>query len=131
MSEETRMIMEQLKQMNETMAEMKADIRELKEDVCDLKEDVCGLKEDVSVLKQDMAELKERVEKLEIGQRELKVLVETDINKKINVVGDGHFFVMKALDELRGFQKEKEQMDLKIIDLQIEVTKIKKHLKIA
>jgi len=97
----------------------------------DLKEDVCGLKEDVSVLKQDMAELKERVEKLEIGQRELKVLVETDINKKINVVGDGHFFVMKALDELRGFQKEKEQMDLKIIDLQIEVTKIKKHLKIA
>lgn len=117
MSEETRMIMEQLKQMNETMAEMKADIRELKEDV--------------SVLKQDMAELKERVEKLEIGQRELKVLVETDINKKINVVRDGHFFVMKALDELRGFQKEKEQMDLKIIDLQIEVTKIKKHLKIA
>ena len=124
MSEETRMIMEQLKQMNGTMMEMKEDIRELKQDVS-------GLKQDVSVLKQDVSELKEQVEKLETGQRELKVLVETDINKKINVVGDGHFFIMKALDELRGFQKEKEMMDLRIIDLQIEVTKIKKYLKIA
>ena len=124
MSEETRMIMEQLKQMNGTMMEMKEDIRELKQDVS-------GLKQDVSGLKQDVSELKEQVEKLETGQRELKVLVETDINKKINVVGDGHFFIMKALDELRGFQKEKEMMDLRIIDLQIEVTKIKKYLKIA
>ena len=131
MSEETRMIMEQLKQMNGTMMEMKEDIRELKQDVSGLKQDVSGLKQDVSVLKQDVSELKEQVEKLETGQRELKVLVETDINKKINVVGDGHFFIMKALDELRGFQKEKEMMDLRIIDLQIEVTKIKKYLKIA
>ena len=180
MSEETRMILEQLGQINENILVMKEDISvlktdvaELKTDVAGLKTDVAGLKTDVAGLKTDVAELKtdvaglktdvaelktdvavlktdvtnlksevsqmksdmvvlnSGVEKLEERQRELCMLVENDISKKINIVGDGHFFVMKSLNDLRGFQNEKERMDLKIIDLQIEVTKIKNYLKIA
>ena len=166
MSEETRMILEQLGQINENILVMKEDISVLKTDVAELKTDVAGLKTDVAGLKTDVAGLKtdvaglktdvavlktdvtnlksevsqmksdmvvlnSGVEKLEERQRELCMLVENDISKKINIVGDGHFFVMKSLNDLRGFQNEKERMDLKIIDLQIEVTKIKNYLKIA
>lgn len=159
MSDEGRMILEQLSQINKNMTEMKTDIAELKTDVSELKEDVAvlktdvaGLKEDVAVLKTDVAELKanvsvlqrdvriikydmsvlkDKVIDLEEGQKQLRVLIEDDISKKINVVGEGHFFVMKSLGELRGFQEEKEMMDLKILDLQIEMKKIKQHLKIA
>ena len=117
MSEETRMIMEELRQMNKTMSEMKTDISELKADV--------------SELKTDMKTVKENIADLEAGQRDLYLLIENDVSKKINIIGEGHFFVMKNLKELRGFQEEKEMMDLKILDLQIEMKRIKRHLKIA
>lgn len=145
MSEETRMIMEELRQMNKTMSEMKSDISELKSDVSELKADVAVLKTDVAVLKTDVAVMKTEVSilksdmrtvkddivDLEAGQRDLYLLIENDISKKINIIGEGHFFVMKNLKELRGFQEEKERMELKILDLQIELKRIKRHLKIA
>ena len=87
MSEETKMIMDELKQMNKTMLEMKSDISELKT---------------------DMKTVKEQITNLEDGQRELHLLIENEVSKKINIVGEGHFFVMKNLKELRGFQEEKE-----------------------
>ena len=145
MSEETRMIMEELRQMNKTMSEMRSDISELKSDVSELKADVAVLKTDVAVLKTDVAVLKTEVSilksdmrtvkddiaDLEAGQRDLYLLIENDISKKINIIGEGHFFVMKNLKELRGFQEEKEMMDLKILDLQIEMKRVKRYLKIA
>lgn len=138
MSEETRMIMEELRQMNKTMSEMRSDISELKSDVSELKADVAVLKTDVavlktevSILKSDMRTVKDDIADLEAGQRDLYLLIENDISKKINIIGEGHFFVMKNLKELRGFQEEKEMMDLKILDLQIEMKRVKRHLKIA
>ena len=138
MSEETRMIMEELRQMNKTMSEMRSDISELKSDVSELKADVAVLKTDVavlktevSILKRDMRTVKDDIADLEAGQRDLYHLIENDISKKINIIGEGHFFVMKNLKELRGFQEEKEMMDLKILDLQIEMKRVKRHLKIA
>ena len=138
MSEETRMIMEELRQMNKTMSEMRSDISELKTDVSELKTDVSVLKADVvelktevSVLKRDMRIVKDNIADLEAGQRDLYLLIENDISKKINIIGERHFFVMKNLKELRGFQEEKEMMDLKILDLQIEMKRVKRHLKIA
>ena len=138
MGEETRMIMEELRQMNKTMSEMRSDISELKTDVSELKTDVSVLKADVaelktevSVLKSDMRTVKDDIADLEAGQRELYLLIENDVCKKINIIGEGHFFVMKNLKELRGFQEEKEMMDLKILDLQIEMKRVKRHLKIA
>ena len=152
MSKETRMIMEELRQMNKTMSEMKSDISELKSDVSELKADVAVLKTDVAVLKTDVAVLKtdvavlktevsilksemrtvkDDIANLEAGQRDLYLLIENDISKKINIIGEGHFFVMKNLKELRGFQEEKEMMDLKILDLQIEMKRVKRYLKIA
>ena len=145
MSEETKMILEQLGQIREDIGEMKSDIRELKTDVIELKTDVAGLKTDVAglktdvaglkadviELKTDVADLKGRVTDLEEGQRSLYSLIENEVSKKIMIVGEGHFFVMKSLNELRGFQEEKEMMDLRILDLQIEIKNIKRHLKIA
>ena len=138
MSEESKMILEQLGHINESLVEMRADIKELKEDVSGLKTDVsglkvdvAGLKTDVAVLKTDVADLKTRVTSLEEGQKALHALIENDVSKKITIIGEGHFFFMKALNELRGLQDEKEMMDLKILDLQIDMKRVKRHLRIA
>lgn len=145
MSDETRMILEKLGQIDENVQEMKTDISglkrdveelkcdvaELKHDVAELKHDVTELKADVSVLKMEMKEVKSRLVKLEIEQKETRLLVENEIGRKIKVIGEGHSFVMNALDELRGFQKDKEMMDIRILDLEIEMKKVKKYLMIA
>lgn len=152
MSEETKMILKQLGEINENVREMKADIAELKSDVAVLKSDVAVLKSDVAVLKSEVAELKSdvavlksdvaelkdemrevkgRIVKLELAQRDTQLQIENEISKKINIVADGHFFVLKELNALRSFQEDKEKMDLRIMDLQIEVKKIKRYLMIA
>ena len=131
MSDESRLILEQLGQINQNITEMKADIAELKTDVAELKADMSVVKRDIRVLKFDVNMLKDKVSDLEDGQRTMQLFMENEISKKINIIGEGHFFVMKSLNELRSFQEEKEMMDLKILDLQIEIKKIKKHLKIA
>ena len=141
-----------IKELKEDVSELKADVSVLKEDVSVLKEDVNGLKADVRVLqadvsglktdvdvlktdmsslKTDVTDLKNKVVDLEDGQKALHALVENDISKKITIIGEGHFFVMKALNELRGFQDEKEMMDLRILDLQIDMKRVKRYLKIA
>ena len=113
------------------MAVLKTDVSVLKTDVSVLKADVAELKTEVSVLKSDMRTVKDDIADLEAGQRDLYLLIENDVSKKINIIGEGHFFVMKNLKELRGFQEEKEMMDLKILDLQIEMKRVKRYLKIA
>lgn len=131
MSDETRMILEKLGQIDENVQEMKADIAELKSDVAVLKAEMQEVKKEISVLKKEMEEVKSRLVKLEFEQKETRVVVENEISRKINVIGEGHSFVMHALDELRGFQKDKETMDIRILDLEIEMKKVKKYLMIA
>ena len=104
--------------------------RSKKTDVAVLKTDVSELKTDVAVLKTDVAELKANVSVLQRDVRIIKYDMSV-LKDKVIDLEEGHFFVMKSLGELRGFQEEKEMMDLKILDLQIEMKKIKQHLKIA
>ena len=99
---------------------MSEETRMIMEELRQMNKTMSEMKSDISELKSDVSELKD-----------LYLLIENDISKKINIIGEGHFFVMKNLKELRGFQEEKERMELKILDLQIELKRIKRHLKIA
>ena len=66
----------------------------MKTDMAELKANVSVLQRNVRIIKYDMSVLKDKVIDLEEGQKQLRVLIEDDISKKINVVGEGHFFVM-------------------------------------
>lgn len=124
MNEETKMILEKLDLIGR-------DVSELKQDVSGLKQDVSELKQDVGVLKQDVSDLKERMTNVEEEQKKLRFILENETNKKIDIIGDGHVDLVRRLDEARELQRDKEEMKLQILNLNIDMRKVKEAIGLA
>ena len=145
MNEETKMILEKLDLIGRDVSELKQDVSGLKQDVSVLKQDVSGLKQDVSglkqdvselkqdvsVLKQDVSDLKERMTNVEEEQKKLRFILENETNKKIDIIGDGHVDLVRRLDEARELQRDKEEMKLQILNLNIDMRKVKEAIGLA
>lgn len=61
----------------------------------------------------------------------VQITLENDTNRKIDVIGEGHDFLKKRLNEALQMEQKREQMELELINLRIEIKKIKEHLDIA
>ena len=61
----------------------------------------------------------------------IKITLENDISKKIDIIGEGHDFLKQRLDDALQMEKKRENMELELINLRMEVKKIKEHLNIA
>lgn len=61
----------------------------------------------------------------------VQITLENDTNRKIDIIGEGHDFLKKRLNEALQMEQKREQMELELINLRIEVRKIKEHLDIA
>jgi chromosome segregation ATPase len=72
------------------LEKMTTDVSELKQDVSGLKQDVSGLKQDVSELKQDVSELKQDVSGLKQEIAKTNMIIETQIQKDIRILAEGH-----------------------------------------
>ena len=92
MTEETMLILDQLRIMNgkidhltSDMAEVKCDVAVLKSDVAILKSEMAEVKADVAVLKADVAELKTDVAVLKSDVAELKADV-SDLKREVVIL---------------------------------------------
>ena len=128
---EVTVLKEDVAVLKEDVAVLKEDVAVLKEDVAVLKQEVTVLKQDVSTLKQDVISLNDRVGHVEQEVHDLKLIVENDVSKKINVIAEGHFFVLQRLEEVRKGQEDREKMALDLIDLRAEIRQMKKKVGIA
>ena len=61
----------------------------------------------------------------------VQLTLENETNRKIDVIGESHDFLKQRLDEALQFEKKRESMELELINLRMEVKKIKEHLSIA
>ena len=89
----------------------------------------------IQAIYQDMQELKKQVssldEKLTTETTKIKISLENDISKKIDIIGEGHDFLKQRLDDALQMEKKRENMELELINLRMEIKKIKEHLDIA
>lgn len=60
-----------------------------------------------------------------------QLILENDISKKIDIIGEGHDFLKDGLNRALQMETKREKMELEIISLRMDVNKIKKHLDIA
>lgn len=125
------LINQKLVTLNEDVSELKSDVRGLKSDVSELKSDVSELKSDVSELKSDVSDLKNRMDLVEGEQRNLRFILENVTNKKIDVIGDGHVDLVRRLDEARELQRDKERMELEILNLSLDMSAVKRRIGLA
>ena len=93
-----------------------------------LTDDMQSVKQEVQSVRKDMRSMDLR---LSSEIQKLKVTLENDISRKIDIIGEGHDFLKQRLDEALLMEKKREAMELELINLRMDVKKIKKHLHIA
>ena len=93
-----------------------------------LTDDMQSVKQEVQSVRKDMRSMDLR---LSSEIQKLKVTLENDISRKIDIIGEGHDFLKQRLDEALLMEKKREAMELELINLRKEEKKIKEHLHIA
>lgn len=75
--------------------------------------------------------LSKRIDMVDQKVAKTNLTIENDISKKIDIIGEGHDFLKQRLDEALQMEKKRESMELELINLRMEIKKIKEHLDIA
>ena len=110
------------KQDIQTIAEIfNSSMKPIKEELQDVKGEVLGLKEQVQGVQGEVLELKERVQGVEGKARKLeghvqgiRLTLENETNKNINIIVEGHLNLSRKLDEAFKVENEKEVLLIRI-----------------
>ena len=110
------------KQDIQTIAEIfNSSMKPIKEELQDVKGEVLGLKEQVQGVQGEVLELKERVQGVEDKARKLeghvqgiRLTLENETNKNINIIAEGHLNLSRKLDEALKVENEKEVLLIRI-----------------
>ena len=87
--------------------------------------------EKLDEVSRDLKEVKEKTSRIEERTTRIEITMENDISKKIDIIGEGHDFLKQRLDDALQMEKKRESMELELINLRMEIKKIKEHLDIA
>ena len=117
MTEETRMILDKLERMEEKLNSLDNKVTYLDEKVSDLDEKVTCLDTRVS-------EMDERFTK---DIREIKITLESEVNRNIAVIAEGHLSLDRKLDEALKVHQEREMLLLRVNRLETELLKRREH----
>ena len=118
------LILQKLGGIEGGLASVREDVRSLQGDMQTLKGDVKTLKEDVQTLKEDVQTLKDRVTNIEST-------LETETNRNIQLIAEGHLNLARKLDEALKELQPNIMYHLKVNHLDGEVTKMKRMLNMA
>lgn len=75
--------------------------------------------------------LNQKIDKVDQKVTKTNLTIENEISKKIDIIGEGHDFLKQRLDDTLQMEKKRESMELELINLRMEIKKIKEHLDIA
>lgn len=107
--------------LKEQVQGIEGEVLELKEQVQGVKGEVRELKGQVQGVKGEVLELKERVQGVEDKARKLeghvqgiRLTLENETNKNINIIAEGHLNLSRKLDEALKVENEKEVLLIRI-----------------
>ena len=145
MTEETRMILDKLERMEEKLNSLDNKVTYLDEKVSCLDEKVTCLDEKVTCLDEKVTCLDEKVSDLdekvtcldtrvsEMDERftkdirEIKITLESEVNRTIAVIAEGHLSLDRKLDEALKVNQEREMLLLRVNRLETELLKRREH----
>jgi predicted nucleic acid-binding Zn-ribbon protein len=73
---------------------------QMQSDMVDMKADMAGMKADMADMKTDMAGMKEQIDQIDVRSQRTAVLMETEVDRKLNLLYEGHGLIMESLDKL-------------------------------
>ena len=106
MSNEER-ILDLLTQMQTDISSLKSGQEEMRTDIAALKSgqekmrtDIAALKSSQEEMRTDIAGIKDRLDRVEDRAQQTAVLLETEVDRKLNLLYEGHDAIMERLDKL-------------------------------
>ena len=145
MTEETRMILDKLERMEGKLNSLDNKVTYLDEKVSCLDEKVTCLDEKVTCLDEKVTCLDEKVSDLdekvtcldtrvsEMDERftkdirEIKITLESEVNRNIAVIAEGHLSLDRKLDEALKVNQEREMLLLRVNRLETELLRRREH----
>ena len=118
MTEETKLILDELNEIKSDMSDLKGDFKEMRSDVNNLKDDFKEMRLDVDTLK-------DRFDKLESNVGDMKLTLENETNRNIKIIAEGHLDLSRKFDEALKVENEKELLLIRVNHLENEVRQIK------
>lgn len=108
---------------------MREEISPLTERMDRLETKVNGLETKVNGLEAKVDGLETKVEANAKAIREVQVTLENDIDRKINIIAEGHLDVSRNLDKAIRVSQTQEEYQLRVVALETEVRRLKNRLK--
>lgn len=96
-----------------------------------MRQTVTPIYEKLDELDQKIDQVDQRVDRVEQKVTKTQVIIENEISRKIDIIGEGHDFLKQRLSEALQMEQKRERMELELINLRLEIKKIKEHLNIA
>ena len=107
--------------LKEQVQDVQSEVQEVKEQVQGVEGEVRELKEQVQGVQSEVLELKEQVHGVEGKARELeghvqgiRLTLENETNKNINIVAEGYLNLSRKLDEALKVENEKEMLLIRV-----------------
>ena len=140
MADDTKLILRELEKINQRMGDMHGDldgkINAIHDNLNgkidaihdDLNGKIIDLNDKMDAIHDD---LNDKIIDLQKANTKIQVLIETEIIKMIDLIGNGHDFLQMRVNEALKMEEKWEGMGLEQIMQRIELNKLKDHLGIA
>ena len=113
----SEMMDKKLKPINEDLSGVKQDLSGVKQDLSGVKEDLAGVKQDLSRMDHRLAEVETRLGEVGEVASGAKILIETEIDRAIKVLGEGHLGILDGMKDLVT-QEQHEDVSVRVFALE-------------
>ena len=127
-SEKLDLILEKLDSMDQRMGALENEVSTLKNEVSALKNEVSTLKDEVSTLKDEVSTLKSEVDTLKQSNTDIKLTIENELNRNIQLVAEGHLDLNRKLEEVMRPVNALEMLQVQVNMLQSKIRDIEGRL---
>jgi len=131
MTDVEKLILEKLDNISKELQEVREETSLARKEASLAREEASLAREEASLASQKSDQANEQIALVKDMILQTQLLIENEISRKINIIGDGHDFLKMRLEEALRLEKVRERMELEIMDLRMEVKKIKAHFQIA
>ena len=111
------------------------EARDMAKEAMEIAKETCEALKEVKVIAMGAVaianETKEEVKELKKEVKQIRVMIEEDLRKQIQIIGEGHDFLKSKLDMAINMEKERERMWLEIVNLRMDMRIVKEKLCIA
>ena len=103
--------------MDKKLKPINEDLSGVKQDLSGVKEDLAGVKQDLSRMDHRLAEVETRLGKVGEVASGAKILIETEIDRAIKVLGEGHLGILDGMKDLVT-QEQHEDVSVRVFALE-------------